>query len=134
MRRGTVVGDRIIIKNVPWKRSTTAVERHGIEIRNCGMSFTLSEIMATETTENDQIYEPYHGDKITTSWDSIGTIYGGYVDLISGELVQEYAKTVFTGAETENLFYYKTETWRGLERHAFHTTDLDRIIRNLSGQ
>lgn len=90
---------------------------NGVEVTHC---------MARDTSE-PQTY--------TSSWESeVGTVYGGYIDLISGELVQEYAKTVFTGAETENLFYYKTETWKGLERHAFHTTDLDRIIRNLSGQ
>lgn len=36
-------------------------------------------------------YEPYNGVTIPIDWQSeAGTIYGGYVDLISGELVQEY--------------------------------------------
>lgn len=36
-------------------------------------------------------YEPYHGHTYNLDWSNdIGTIYGGYVDLITGEVVKEY--------------------------------------------
>lgn len=53
--------------------------RDYIEIRNCGMSFTLSEFMITEIDEADQTYEPYQK-----------TMYGGYLDLVNNEFVQEW--------------------------------------------
>ena len=46
-------------------------------------------------------YEPYKGSLQTIDWSNdIGTVYGGYVDLITGEIVEEYIKrqvTEFTG-------------------------------------
>ena len=35
-------------------------------------------------------YIPYKGQTISVSWSSSGTIYGGYVDLITGELAQTW--------------------------------------------
>ena len=38
-------------------------------------------------------YEPYYGTITTISWENeYGTIYGGYIDLINGKLVQEWYK------------------------------------------
>ena len=50
-------------------------------------------------------YEPYQGNINTIDWSSeIGTVYGGYVDLISGELVEEYTYT----EPNDNQWYVNT--------------------------
>lgn len=36
-------------------------------------------------------FEPYKGREIAVSWDSIGAIFGGHVDIVKGELVQTHA-------------------------------------------
>ena len=47
----------------------------------------------SEATE----YEPYYGDIILTSWsDDVGTVYGGYVDLVKGELVVDWVHVLFS--------------------------------------
>lgn len=57
-------------------------------------------------------FEPYKGlNEITFSWDSdpeIGTIYGGYVDCETADLVVEYAEKVITGDENWQL-----NAWNG---------------------
>lgn len=88
-------GNRLFYTNVPFTPYSNGgiqnLNRKNFEIRNCGMSFTLSEFMVTPVEEEDFAYEPYCGDIISTSWtDEIGTIYGGYVDLAKGELVAEW--------------------------------------------
>lgn len=56
--------------------------------------------------------------------DDAGTIYGGYVDLISGELVQEYASITLTGVE-EGWQFYGTEIEGG---HIFSNSQLTNHI------
>lgn len=75
--------------------------RHGIEIHNCGMSFTMSDFMVTAVDNEDYTYEPFQGTTTSIDWtNNIGNIYGGYVDLITGELVQSYHCYQITGQET----------------------------------
>ena len=84
--------NRLFFDNVEWQPYPNAnINRRNFEIRISGMSFTLSEFMVTPVDEDDFEYEPYQGNINTIDWSSeIGTVYGGYVDLISGELVEEY--------------------------------------------
>jgi hypothetical protein len=43
-------------------------------------------------------YEPYNGASISTNWQTAaGTIYGGYVDLVTGELVKTYDEFIIGG-------------------------------------
>lgn len=42
-------------------------------------------------------YEPYTGQEIPISWSDLGTLYGGYVDLVSGELVITHSYIVVDG-------------------------------------
>lgn len=49
------------------------------------LSVTQLELGLTATT-----YEPYNGTTLPIDWSSAGTVYGGYVDLVTGELVQEW--------------------------------------------
>lgn len=40
---------------------------------------------------DEESYEPYRGQFISVNWtDSAGIVYGGYVDLLNGEVVEEY--------------------------------------------
>ena len=88
-----VQGDKLIYKNALYKQLTTRPELHGFEIRNSGMSFTLSDYMVTEVTEEDQTYEAFKGNNLSVDWTSVaGTLYGGYIDLITGNLVAEWKK------------------------------------------
>lgn len=65
--------------------------RHGIEIHNCGMSFTMSDFMVTAVDNDDCTYEPFQGTTTSIDWtNNIGNIYGGYVDLITGEIWKSY--------------------------------------------
>ena len=44
-----------------------------------------------ETGNTVTNYEPFKGNAISVNWENeVGTMYGGYVDLISGELIQEF--------------------------------------------
>ena len=51
---------------------------------------TISDFQL-ELGDTRTAYEPYQSTTISVDWtDSVGTVYGGYIDLISGELVKEY--------------------------------------------
>lgn len=78
----TVDGDRVIFEimfNAYLNNGIPDYDRQYVEVRNCGMSFTASEFMITEDDETDQTYEPYQK-----------TMYGGYLDLVNNEFVQEW--------------------------------------------
>lgn len=86
-----IIDDILIFKNITFSQNTAVPKRKGLEIRICGLSFTLSEFMVTSVDNEDFTYEPYQGDIFPLDWSSdVGTIYGGYVDLVSGELVAEW--------------------------------------------
>lgn len=55
----------------------------------------------------DTQYHPYTASTFPISWTQQGTFYGGYVDLVSGELVAECTGYTFTGDET----FYTTGSW-----------------------
>lgn len=58
---------------------------------------TISNPMV-EYGDTSSLYEPYSSSPVTVDWQSTaGTLYGGYVDLVSGELVQTHE--------------YMTDTW-----------------------
>ena len=65
-------------------------------------------------------YEPYQGDVYIADWtDEAGTVYGGYVDLVKGEVVAEWA-SVDMGTLT---WIYDTTNLR------FYTTSLSNVIK-----
>ena len=79
-REVLVDGNRVYTKNsIIYNANATVPYRHGFDIRNCGMSLKMSHFMITDGTETDQTYEPY-----------IFGAYGGYIDLVSGEIVSEW--------------------------------------------
>lgn len=60
-------------------------------------------------------YEPYTGQVFPVTWQSTGTVYGGVVDAITGELIQTH-KYVSLGSFTWSL--YSNNTSRQLFRSA----------------
>lgn len=96
-----IIGDTVIFKNVLFSQNAKVPQRQGFEIRICGLSFTLSEFMVTAVDNEDFTYEPFQGTTTSINWtDTIENIYGGYVDLVTGELVQSYHCYQITGQET----------------------------------
>ena len=77
---------RLIFKNINYRRSTLYPDRCGFSIYNCGMSFTLSEFMVTAVEDEDFTYEPYREEEVEVELPE--TMYGGYVDIAKGELVE----------------------------------------------
>ena len=64
-----VVGGKYRIRaDVVYTLSTSHPEQRGITIRNCGMSFILSNFMITPKSDDIQ-YEPFHGEEYTLTED-----------------------------------------------------------------
>jgi hypothetical protein len=54
--------------------------------------------------ESDLTYEPYKGETFSIDWtDEVGEVYGGYVDLITGELVATYYEFDFTADKATRI-------------------------------
>ena len=95
---GTTSLGGIFSANDTWKRQTVTSKANktvsGIycsynssgEIYLCGLAVCEKEL------DNTSVVYPSAVNNISIDWlNDIGTIYGGYVDLISGELVEEYS-------------------------------------------
>ena len=68
-----------------------SANKYRLNFGTAGSGATYENIQVELGTECTS-YEPYKGIDIPISWQSeAGTVYGGYVDLTSGELVQEWA-------------------------------------------
>ena len=56
--------------------------------------------MVTPVDETDLSFQYYEGSNITANWSSTaGTLYGGYVDLVTGELVKTHEYVHLVGTE-----------------------------------
>lgn len=84
--RITIDGNRLVYTYQHLK-NTSHPERCSIEIRNCGMSFTLKNIMISDINNSDYTYEPYvpivgkniakiMGYSATTGGNSVTNSYG----------------------------------------------------------
>ena len=61
-----------IAKNLLFRTNSSLSSCYQIEIRNCGVSFTLSEFMVTPANTNDGVFEPYCGDIIPVTFPVVG--------------------------------------------------------------
>lgn len=57
-------------------------------------------------------YEPYNGTTVPVSWSDLGTVYGGYVDLIKGKLVSKYGV-----ADIDSFDYSLNTVLVGVDRY-----------------
>lgn len=118
----SVDGNRIIFTNFAYKRNESKKEQHGLDIRVCGMSMIVSDICITPTSETDYSYEAYHGNEIQVSWQSsAGTLYGGYVDLVTGEVWKTWGFRHFT----ENDDWKYTSSTITTAPHRYYVTNVD---------
>ena len=72
--------------------------RRCIDIRICGMSCTISEILITAENVTDRTFEPYEGHETDISFPS--PVYGGTPDIISGRMLVEWAEIASYNGET----------------------------------
>ena len=66
------------------------------------------------STETD--YHAYDGNTYSVTWEEAGTVYGGTLDVTTGELVVTWGKKVFDGSETwgvESNANFYSQTGRG---------------------
>lgn len=94
----TVIGDRVVYRNIQYKQNTSVPLEQLFFIYICGMSFTMSEFMVTEVDEDATVFEPWKGMKYTENlhWN----VYGGRVDLITHHLTDAWYEYALTGDET----------------------------------
>lgn len=65
-----VKDDVVIVKNQLYREAV--LYRQGWEVRNCGMSCTISEFMVTPANTNDGVYEAYDGGKLDVVLPALG--------------------------------------------------------------
>ena len=68
----SVVGDTVIVNNYLHGQNATYPNASSIEIRVCGMSFTLSEFMATPMDITDRTFEQYNGELYSVVFPTLG--------------------------------------------------------------
>jgi len=96
------------------KKTVPSNARYGIAVfttRTPNELSTVTDFTLVIGTEIPEHLPPHTGNEITFSWGSnpeIGTIYGGYVDCETADLVVEYAEKILTGDENWQL-----NAWNG---------------------
>ena len=89
-----------------------------------GGQATLDDIWNNTTVQLEigstaTVHEPYQGQTIFLDWtDETGTVYGGYVDLINGEIIQEWKSVILNGEEA----------WSSQSPHTFSGAQYDTIF------
>lgn len=108
----------LIFTNANYRRNTTYPSRCGWYIYNCGMSFTLSEFMVTAVEDEDFTYEPYREEEVEVELPK--TMYGGYVDIAKGEIVETCKLISFggTSAWSDGGVYTGHRFSRGVDSNA----------------
>ena len=61
-----IIGDRLYYKNITNKQRADTPKLVGFDIRICGMSCTISDIMITPANSDEENYEPYTDKRIVT--------------------------------------------------------------------
>ena len=102
------LGGIFSVNNI-WKRQTVTSKANktvsGIyctynnsgEIYLCGLAVCEKEL------DDTSVVYPSAGNNISIDWSNdIETVYGGYIDLISGELIEEYKQVILDSSNTWN--------------------------------
>lgn len=111
----------------------TVANRHVIELRLQGKSLLLTNIELSIANSDSNTFGIYNGVEYTVDWSSeIGTVYGGYVDLVTGELVKEYDSYTFNGSSDDNFVFLKELEYPNslFSYYQFKTNKLDRLPKN----
>lgn len=107
-----IVGDTVIWRNFAYREAATY--RQAWELRNCGMSFTLSDFLITPAGMTDGEFEPYTGGRLDVVFPAeVGPVFGGELDVVSGVLKLIYAECKTTwGAGTNSKVFTAHERRR----------------------
>lgn len=121
----SIIDNEGIIRYVGTSSFTQFTLASNEKIRGCFIRVangkTLNNVVVTPQIEFSSIdtpypYEPYTGKTILVDWtDETGTAYGGYVDLVNGEVVAEWAEKTLTQNDT-----YTIDTWEERNRVAWY--------------
>lgn len=106
------INDGKLHESFVWKERPTVYQYPFIEFYCNGCSFKLKNMVITPAREIK-----------TVGWsDDVGTVYGGYVDLVKGELVANMTIVEFDGSSDEN---WQVETLSsGLTNYYMYATSL----------
>lgn len=96
-----------------WKTNKNkSVKKFYFLQRTIGNYYYYENFGIFEGDVNIEDYEPYNGATTPISWQSdYGTVYGGYVDLVKGELVAEWYKLTFDGINQKMNRDYTDDTY-----------------------
>lgn len=91
----------------------TLTEDAGIKFKFSGKTYPATfyvQIEPGQTTHDYESYKPFA--TVPVSWSNLGTIYGGYVDLIKGKLVEKYGV-----ADIDSFDYSLNTVLVGVDRY-----------------
>ena len=107
-----VNNNTIVFKNIFYPEHGT-IDRHLFELRICGMSFTVSEIMVTPANKSDGVFEPYSGEQIPITFPITGT---NKVDpsTITPETRISVSDGIYsnTGTDTRTFTQLQVQLWK----------------------
>lgn len=109
-----IINDRVIFHDYIFKQNTDKPERSYIDIRNCGMSFTISEFMVTEEAILNQEWEPYQGDIIPITFPTTGKNILNPADIIFYNNAFELDNGVYknTATDTRSTIQLAVQLWK----------------------
>ena len=129
-RLGATSGNSSGMYQVP----NVSANKYRLNYVTAGKGATFENIQVELGTECTS-YEPYVGQEIPISWSDLGTKYGGYVDLITGELVVTHGTYSYTKDSTfeyRNKGTFVIATISGMLRGDFYTDEnvvCDRAVK-----
>lgn len=97
-----------------------------------GDGYLLLSVAINGAYKCDDILQLEEGSSATEYEAFDNTVYGGYVDLVTGDIVAEYGSYIFTGDSADGIAYKNDLTHDGIVHHQFNTKIFDRIVENTS--
>ena len=117
-----VDGDRVFF-NLDYRMSESYPQTTGLDIRNCGMSFTMSELMITEYDEPDQTYVPCLDNEYLVECPET---------LCVGKNLYPFAVETYTPLANVNGYFFFGGSWKVPDRSKTYTYSA--YIDNTNGE
>ena len=86
--------------------SSKTVSKVYISYGNNGSNIWHITKLQIESGSEPTSYEPYLNETLPINWESAGTVYGGYVDLVSGEVVSNTNYRILNGTDDSTSNQY----------------------------
>ena len=84
---------------LPKGKYTLQFNLTGVDVHTIG-GFSFDSVMVEVGEVTPSTYEPYTGSTLPVTWTTHGTIYGGYVDLVTGEVWKAWEEIASYDGET----------------------------------